>query len=233
VGWFLLAIAAIAGAVYLITKNWEAIKEFFSNIWARIKGYFSNGIAGIARALLDFNPIILLARAFDALFEWLFGFSLLDAGKNIINSLWDGLKSIWENIKKWFKDAIDSLTSWMPERLKSWLGLEVKGQPGEPGQPGGNGQTGVPGQPGQSGQPAQNFYPMDGYGFYPAPSGPPAGAAPAMNQAAQNRSQAQDVDVTTRVVIEGKNLPQGMEVSAPRSQADRTDLNLGYQAAFP
>lgn len=37
VGWFVLAIAAIAGAAYLIYKNWGAISSFFSGLWDSVK----------------------------------------------------------------------------------------------------------------------------------------------------------------------------------------------------
>lgn len=37
VGWFVLAIAAIAGAAYLIYKNWSAISGFFSGVWGSVK----------------------------------------------------------------------------------------------------------------------------------------------------------------------------------------------------
>ncbi|MFG6462257.1 hypothetical protein ACG04Q_11815 [Roseateles sp. DXS20W] len=32
-GWFLLAVGAIAGAVYLVYKNWEPIKKWFTDLW--------------------------------------------------------------------------------------------------------------------------------------------------------------------------------------------------------
>ena len=37
VGWFVLAIAAIAGAAYLIYKNWGAVSGFFSGVWGSVK----------------------------------------------------------------------------------------------------------------------------------------------------------------------------------------------------
>lgn len=37
VGWFVLAIAAIAGAAYLVYKNWGAISGFFSGVWGSVK----------------------------------------------------------------------------------------------------------------------------------------------------------------------------------------------------
>ncbi|PTU04075.1 hypothetical protein DBR45_03715, partial [Pseudomonas sp. HMWF031] len=36
VGWFLAAVAAIAGAAYLIYKNWDKIAGFFASLWGRI-----------------------------------------------------------------------------------------------------------------------------------------------------------------------------------------------------
>jgi hypothetical protein len=42
---------------------------------------------------------------------------------------------------------------------------------------------------------------------------------------------AGDQTVRTEVVIRGENLPPGMAVAAPRSQADRTEMDLGYAMA--
>jgi hypothetical protein len=41
IGWFLAGIAAIAAAAFLIIKNWEPIKQFFSEMWQDIKGLFT------------------------------------------------------------------------------------------------------------------------------------------------------------------------------------------------
>lgn len=41
VGWFLGAIALIAGAVFLIYKNWAPIKQFFIGLWDGVKSAFS------------------------------------------------------------------------------------------------------------------------------------------------------------------------------------------------
>jgi len=37
-GWFILAITAIATAAYMITKHWEPIKKWFSDLWDGIIG---------------------------------------------------------------------------------------------------------------------------------------------------------------------------------------------------
>lgn len=58
VGWFLIAIAAIAGAAYLIYKNWEPIKEFFAGLWDGIVGVFGSGIDWIKGAILKLDGIL-------------------------------------------------------------------------------------------------------------------------------------------------------------------------------
>ncbi len=47
VGWFLLAIAAIAGAAYLIYKNWEPIAAFFTGLWDGILATFNKAVEWI------------------------------------------------------------------------------------------------------------------------------------------------------------------------------------------
>lgn len=41
-GWFLAAVAAIAGIVFLIYKNWAPIKQFFIGLWEGVKSAFSS-----------------------------------------------------------------------------------------------------------------------------------------------------------------------------------------------
>ncbi len=55
VGWFMMGIAAIAGGVYLIYKNWGAISGWFSNLWTGIKATFSDAIDVILNIL---SPLI-------------------------------------------------------------------------------------------------------------------------------------------------------------------------------
>jgi hypothetical protein len=64
-GWFLLGIAAIAGAAYLIYKNWEPIKKWFTDLWDGILAKFnmvkdalSGGLPGwIAGAMSHFFQV--------------------------------------------------------------------------------------------------------------------------------------------------------------------------------
>lgn len=51
VGWFILAIAAIAGAAFLVYKNWGAISGFFSGLWESVKAKASAAWESITSTL--------------------------------------------------------------------------------------------------------------------------------------------------------------------------------------
>lgn len=54
-GWFTLGVAALAGVVYLIYRNWSGIVAFFGRIWGGIKTAFNSGIDAVMNAL---KPLI-------------------------------------------------------------------------------------------------------------------------------------------------------------------------------
>ena len=39
-----------------------------------------------------------------------------NAGKNLFNALWDGLKEVWNNLKSWVSDKVD----WIKDKLSVW-----------------------------------------------------------------------------------------------------------------
>lgn len=47
VGWFLLAAAAIAGAAYLVIRNWDKVSAFFNQLWEGIKSTFRSAVDAI------------------------------------------------------------------------------------------------------------------------------------------------------------------------------------------
>jgi len=55
VGLVIAAVAAVAGAAYLIYKNWEPIKEFFIGLWEDVSGFFVNAFNSIKAKLLDWS----------------------------------------------------------------------------------------------------------------------------------------------------------------------------------
>lgn len=235
VGWIMAAIAAVAGVVYLIYKNWSKITAWLKRIWAPIPAFFrglwqkvsgvftgawnaitafitgkiDNVLAAFDKGFLqgmlaifqEFNPALWIAEALDALLEKVLGFSLLDAGQAIVNGLLEGLKAAWQAVVGWLYDAWDGLTGWLPDVVRKKIGINV--------------DTPKP--------------------TAAAPSGPPTGAAGVMAAGAAagqfGGGRLPDQKLTTEVVITGENLPPGISVSAPKSQADKTRLNCGYMMA--
>jgi hypothetical protein len=110
VGWLIAGAAAVAAAVYAIYKNWDNITAYFSEKFAGIKAAFQkNWLNGIVKALWEFNPVKILADAFNGLSKWLFDFDLYDAGKSLINRLIGGVKSV---------------ATMLPKSVLKFLGIE-------------------------------------------------------------------------------------------------------------
>jgi len=71
----------------LFNGDWEAVAADLTKIW--------EDLVGIVTSI---------------------GSKLFEAGREIFNLLWDGLKQTWEDIKSWFSDKID----WISEKVKFW-----------------------------------------------------------------------------------------------------------------
>lgn len=48
VGWFLIAVAGIGAAAYLIYRNWDQVAEFFKGLWDRVKATFEGVVQWMA-----------------------------------------------------------------------------------------------------------------------------------------------------------------------------------------
>ncbi|HGY3554946.1 TPA: phage tail tape measure protein [Pseudomonas putida] len=114
------AVAAIAGASYLLYQNWDQVKAYFSTAWAEIKAGFSGGVAGILTVLANFSPIGLIYQAFAGVLSYL-GIDLpsrfTEFGGMIVNGLVNGLTAGLGAVK----DAVSSIGSsaigWFKEKL--------------------------------------------------------------------------------------------------------------------
>lgn len=77
VGWFLIAVAAIAGLAYVIYKNWDGIAAFFVDKWTAIKAAFSDGILnGMVKVWTSLNPTTLMLEGFNGLIKYLTGWDI-------------------------------------------------------------------------------------------------------------------------------------------------------------
>ncbi|TBV10263.1 phage tail tape measure protein [Stutzerimonas kirkiae] len=116
-----LAVTAIAAAAYLIYRNWEPIKGFFSGLWQEIRAGFSGGLSGILGLLVNFSPLGLFYRAFAGVMDY-FGVELpgkfTEFGGMLITGLVNGIRSTASAAK----DAIIGLGS----SIKGWFTGETE-----------------------------------------------------------------------------------------------------------
>lgn len=125
VGWILGAAALIGYAAYIIWRDWDQLGEQFADMWSQIVEAFRVAETAINGAADWFNE--LASSWFSAIDGWAADLEqrLWDAGVAFVSSLWDGIKSKWEELKSWLQEAFAGLTSWMPDWAKDKLGLNV------------------------------------------------------------------------------------------------------------
>lgn len=115
-----LLITGIALGAYLIYRNWEPIKGFFSGLWTEIKAGFSGGFAGITGLIINFSPLGLFYRAFAGVMSY-FGIELpgkfsefggmlvtglVNGISNMAGALKDSVVGIGSSVKGWFTETL-------------------------------------------------------------------------------------------------------------------------------
>ena len=115
-------VLAIAGAAFLIYKNWAPISGFFVGIWNTIKTAFNGGIRGISALIINWSPIGLFYSAFAGVLRW-FGIDLpakfTGFGAMILEGLKNGILSKVNAVK----DAITSAVSGVIDKARGILGI--------------------------------------------------------------------------------------------------------------
>lgn len=112
-----LIAGAIAGAAYLIYRNWDGIAEWFGGLWEGIKTAFSGGVFGIVKALT--------------------GIDMLAIGRGWVDGLWSGVSGMWDSFIAWLQGKIAGLTAILPEFMQARLGLSAVGAGASGDAPGG------------------------------------------------------------------------------------------------
>lgn len=113
-------VAALATGAYLIYKNWDAVKNYFTNAWTEINAGFEGGIGGIITTLVNFSPLGLVYQAFAGVLSYL-GIDLpsrfTEFGSMIVNGLVNGLTAGLGAVKAAISSIGDSSISWFKEKL--------------------------------------------------------------------------------------------------------------------
>ena len=106
IGIVIAAVAALAAGVYLVIKNWDKIKEFFSGLWETVKNIFSSAweaitnflsgaLQGIINLFIQYHPIGIIISHWDEIKAYLLGIAnrAIEWGSNIVQGLIDGIKA--------------------------------------------------------------------------------------------------------------------------------------------
>lgn len=103
----LYAVPFVGWAMWII-NNWQKVGPFFAGLWHHIKTFFSGGIAGIGAQILNWSPLGLFHQAFAAVLNW-FGIDLpaklSEAGRNMIQSIINGIKSMLPDLTGMWRQA--------------------------------------------------------------------------------------------------------------------------------
>jgi len=87
-----LVVAAVIAAAFLIYKYWGPISGFVKKIWAAIKTYWHAGIYLIRLKIYEFKKYF--QDLWDNLLKKITSIDLFSAGKKILTTLVDGIKSV-------------------------------------------------------------------------------------------------------------------------------------------
>lgn len=112
-GWVIGGLALVGASVYVLIKKWDEFVAYWGGLWGRIGKAFDKGfVQGIGSALLNFNPLVHVARGLDAVLEYFTGFSLLDAGSDLMASAVDGMSTKWAEITAWAEGPKERIRNW-------------------------------------------------------------------------------------------------------------------------
>jgi hypothetical protein len=230
VGWILAAIAAIAGAVYLIWKNWDTVSGWIMSAWGKVSAFLDTSIGKIM-AVFVFPLIgipLLIIKHWDAIWGWLQGlwnqitaFLQITVGQVLLTFVtpfigiprmiykhWEGIKDffsgLWDGIQAGFSTFIDGfLGAW--DWLNGAVDLAVKKLVDM--------VSGVP-IIGDVLSKAVSFFGTDAQ-----PTGADAAQAPAQNYRAVNETRTSVTRQESTVAVNFQNLPAGARVAQPQGEA--------------
>lgn len=99
-GWIVIGAAMVGAAIYVLYQKWDEFLAYWGNLWGRIKTAFdSSWTEGIEATLKEFNPLVHIARGWNAVFEYFTGINLINEGTRIMKSLGEGISAGLEELR--------------------------------------------------------------------------------------------------------------------------------------
>lgn len=118
----------------LVIKHWDKISVWFSGLWNKVKAIFKATWEGIKTLFSNYTPQGLLLSHWDKIVywfgdlwervkniftgfvTWLFGLgdTFLNAGKNIVDSIWKGIKSVAHKPVEAIKGMVSKIRDYLP-----------------------------------------------------------------------------------------------------------------------
>ena len=98
--WIIGLVAAFAGLVYVIWRNWDGIGAYFSRLWDEVSGAFAEAWELIKE---------LCASAFEALGYLFLNFTPVGWMIQSMTAVWGYLKEVWPQIRQTFVAALSAI----------------------------------------------------------------------------------------------------------------------------
>ncbi|MDN4591248.1 phage tail protein [Xenophilus aerolatus] len=115
-----IAIALLAGAAFLIYRNWEGIVGGLKTIWDQLGGSFMGVVSTISQAIINWSPLGLFYQAFAGVLSW-FGIELPSKfttfGMAIIQGVASGIMSGLSFVQTAIEGAANATIGWFKEKL--------------------------------------------------------------------------------------------------------------------
>lgn len=127
----------ITAFVEFATAFWQEYGDEISAITEKVFGFITSTIETALKIVTEiFNVFAALFRGdwealgesvmkiWDSLWEWIKGTgkAVFDIGKNIVQALWDGIKSMWSNLTSWVGNKVSGLL----DKLNPFKGGGIK-----------------------------------------------------------------------------------------------------------
>jgi TP901 family phage tail tape measure protein len=123
-----LAITAIAGAAYLVWRNWDTVRAALAATWQWLQSAGQSVADALKLAFLNMTPVGQVIQHWDeikagamAVVEWMSAIpsQIMQIGRDLIDGLINGIRERWQALK----DGISSIASGIADTVRGALGI--------------------------------------------------------------------------------------------------------------